>query len=129
MFELPARRPIAARRAAAGRHRFPRQQGPGRAHPQAVARVAGLGPAGPLERVAARGYQTQFSTLARVAVLIHTPTGVRFHPGHAWRSPGAMGLSCQRPDRRPIGRYEAAIGHWRPVGWPQVSQEHAAPAV
>ena len=61
-----------------------------------------------LEGPAAQGYKTQLWTLPRVAALIEEVTGVRYHPGHVWRRLGALGFSCQRPERRAVERDEPA---------------------
>jgi transposase len=68
----------------------------------------------------AHGYKTQLWTLPRVALLIEKLTGVRYHPGHVWKLLGALGFSCQRPERRAVERDEPAIGHWKRVRWPDI---------
>jgi transposase len=106
--------------------------------------LASKGPAGPkcrlapeqgrrlvealLEGPAAHGYKTQLWTLPRVAGLIEELTGVRYHPGHVWRVMGALGFSCQRPERRAIERDEAAIQHWKRVRWPAIKKKRVAKA-
>ena len=82
-----------------------------------------------LEGPMAHGYKTQLWTLPRVAALIERLTGVRFHPGHVWRLLGAMGLSCQRPERRAVERDEAAIARWRRVEWPALKKKRGNRAV
>jgi transposase len=73
-----------------------------------------------IEGPAAQGYKTHLWTLPRVALLIHNLTGVRYHPGHVWRVLGAMGLSCQRPERRAIERDGKAIARWKHSRWPGI---------
>jgi transposase len=43
------------------------------------------------------GFDTQLSTLRRVAVVIEQLIGVRFHPGHVWRLLRRLDWSVQRP--------------------------------
>lgn len=74
----------------------------------------------------AHGYQTQLWTLPRVAVLIEKLTGVRYHPGHVWKLMGALGFSCQRPERRAVERNERAIRRWKQVEWPAIKKKRAA---
>jgi transposase len=106
--------------------------------------LASKGPAGPksrlgpkqtqelvdalLEGPAAHGYKTQLWTLPRVAGLIQDLTGVRYHPGHVWRVLGALGFSCQRPERRAIERDEVAIQRWKRVEWPAIKKKRVAKA-
>lgn len=78
-----------------------------------------------LEGPASQGYKTQLWTLPRVATLIETLTGVRYHPGHVWRVLGNLGFSCQRPERRAIERDEAAIRQWKRVKWPALKKSGA----
>jgi transposase len=74
----------------------------------------------------AHGYKTQLWTLPRVAALIEKLTGVRYHPGHVWKLLGALGFSCQRPERRAVERDEPAIRHWKQVEWPAIKKKRAA---
>jgi transposase len=76
-----------------------------------------------LKGPSAQGYKTQLWTLPRVAALIETLTGVRYHPGHVWRILGDLGFSCQRPERRAIERDEAAIRQWKRVKWPALKKK------
>ncbi len=91
------------------------------AHTQTV--IAAL-----LEGPAAYGYKTQMWTLPRVAGLILQLTGVQYHPGHVWRVMGALGFSCQRPERRALERDEPAIRQWKRVHWPAIKKKRAAKA-
>lgn len=76
-----------------------------------------------LEGPAAHGYKTQLWTLPRGAALIEALTEVRYHPGHVWRLLGAMGFSCQRPERRAVERNEPAIRQWKRVQWPAIKKK------
>lgn len=76
----------------------------------------------------AQGYKTQLWTLPRVAALIKSLTGIRYHPGHVWRILGDLGFSCQRPERRAIERDEEAIRQWRRVKWPALKKKRGGKA-
>ena len=78
-----------------------------------------------LEGPDAQGYKTHLWTLPRVALLIHKLTGVRYHPGHVWRVLGALGFSCQRPERRAIERDGKAISRWKRARWPGIKKKPA----
>jgi len=77
----------------------------------------------------AQGYKTQLWTLPRVAALIQTLTGIRYHPGHVWRILGNLGFSCQRPERRAIERDEEAIRQWKRAKWPALKKKRSGKAV
>ena len=81
-----------------------------------------------LEGPAAHGYKTQLWTLPRVAALIQELTGVRYHPGHVWRLLGALGFSCQRPERRALERNERGIRQWKRVQWPAIKKKRTVRA-
>ena len=81
-----------------------------------------------LEGPAAQGYKTQLWTLPRVATLIQALTGVRYHPGHVWRLLGALGFSCQRPERRALERNERGLRQWKRVQWPAIKKKPVAKA-
>jgi len=76
----------------------------------------------------AHGHATAVWTLPRVARLITQRTGQTYHPGHVWRVLRSLGFSCQRPTRRAIERDEAAITHWKRVGWPRLKKKPGAKA-
>jgi transposase len=95
-----------------------------RLRPEQTQRLVEALLAGPV----AHGYKTQLWTLPRVAGLIEELTGVRYHPGHVWRVLGALGFSCQRPERRAIERDEAAIQRWKQVEWPAIKKKRGAKA-
>jgi transposase len=69
-----------------------------------------------------QGHRTELWTLPRVRVLIHKLTGVRYHEGHVWRVLGALGFSCQRPERRAVERDEKAIRTWQRKTWPALKK-------
>jgi transposase len=71
---------------------------------------------------AANGFSTDLWTLARVAEVIETVTGVHYHPGHVWRVLRQMGWSRQRPARQATERDDAAIERWVNERWPKVKK-------
>ncbi len=72
----------------------------------------------------ALGYESGLWTSARVAHLIESECGVRYHPGHAWRILRQLGWSCQRPTGRARERDEAAIRRWKQKRWPEIKKKH-----
>jgi transposase len=70
----------------------------------------------------AHGYADDYWTLDRIAQLIWQLFVVRYHASGVWHVLRRMGWSCQRPQRRPFGRDEAAVGHWRRYVWPQIKK-------
>ena len=79
-----------------------------------------------IEGPVAQGYKTELWTLPRVALLIERLTGVRYHPGHVWRVLGAMGFSCQRPERRAMERDGQEIRLWKRSKWPGIKKKPGA---
>jgi len=71
----------------------------------------------------AHGYATALWTIGRVAALIEQTTGVKYHPGHAWRVLRSLGWSSQRPVGRAIERDEKAISHWKKKQWPAIKKK------
>ena len=67
----------------------------------------------------AQGYATILWTLPRLARLIATLTGVKYHPGHVWRILRALDWSLQRPEHRAKERDDDAIARWQKRRWPQ----------
>jgi transposase len=60
-------------------------------------------------------------TLARVATVIRTRFGVRYHsPSGVWSLLHRMGFTVQRPARRAVERDQDAIDAWREHTWSQV---------
>lgn len=71
----------------------------------------------------ANGFATEVWTLPRVASVIETVTGVRYHPGHVWRIlREKLGWSRQRPARRAIERDDEAVETWVKDRWPVVKK-------
>lgn len=74
------------------------------------------------EGARAHGFGTDLWTLPRVAAVIERLTGVRYHPGHAWKILGAMGWTLQRPARQARERNEEAVRQWVSERWPAVKK-------
>lgn len=70
----------------------------------------------------ASGFPTDIWTLARIAEVIATLTGVSYHPGHVWRIMGQLGWSPQRPVRRAAERNDEAIDEWVTTRWAKVKK-------
>lgn len=74
----------------------------------------------------AHGFPTELWTLPRIAQVIRTQTGVRYHPGHVWKLLRALHWTLQRPARRAQERDEATIRRWVRTRWPAVKKTPAA---
>jgi transposase len=71
----------------------------------------------------AQGFATDLWTLDRVAQVIETETGVRYHPGHVWKLlRDKLGWSRQRPARRAVERDDEAIARWVATDWPRIKR-------
>lgn len=70
----------------------------------------------------AHGYAGDYWTLDRIAHLVWELFGVRYHPSGVWHVLRRMGWSCQRPQRRPFGRDDAAVADWRRDVWPEIKK-------
>jgi transposase len=70
----------------------------------------------------AHGYTGDYWTLDRVAQLIWQLFQVRYHSSGVWHVLRRLGWSCQRPQRRSLGRDEAEVAHWRRYVWPQIKK-------
>lgn len=68
------------------------------------------------------GYAGDYWTLDRIAQLIWQLFAVRYHPSGVWHVLRRMDWSCQRPQRRPFGRDDAAVADWRRYAWPQIKK-------
>jgi transposase len=65
-----------------------------------------------LRGASAAGFSTDLWTCRRVAELIATRFGVRYHVRHLPRLLRSLGWSPQKPQRRGMERHEAAIQAW-----------------
>src|ERR1700688_2894255 len=71
----------------------------------------------------ALGYETNLWTSWRVAHLIESECGVRYHPSQAWRILRQLGWSCQRPVGRALERDETKIREWKRKRWPEIKKK------
>ena len=60
----------------------------------------------------AHGYGEDYWTLDRIAHVIWTLFGVRYHPSGVWHVLRRMGWSNQKPQRQALPRDEDEIAHW-----------------
>ena len=68
----------------------------------------------------ANGFSTEMWTLARVADVIETVTGVRYGQTQTWTVlRERLGCSRQRPARRAVERDDEAIATWVKQDWPR----------
>jgi transposase len=70
----------------------------------------------------AHGYAEDHWTLDRIAHLIWTLFGIRFHPSGVWYVMQRMGWSSQKPTRQALQRDEAAIEEWIETEWPRIKK-------
>ena len=92
---------------------------PPRLKPQDLAALKRDLKAGPGEH----GFATELWTTQRVAQVIQTRFGVRYHPDHVGRLLGQLGWSCQRPTTRAIQRDDSAIRRWKQATWPRLKKK------
>jgi transposase len=77
----------------------------------------------------ANGFPTQMWTLARVAEVIETLTGVRYGQTQTWTLlRERLRWSKQRPARRAVERDDAAIATWVKQDWPRIKKAPGAAA-
>ena len=70
----------------------------------------------------AYGHAEDYWTLDRIAYLIWDLFHVRYHPSGVWRMLQRLDWSCQKPQRRSLGRDDEAIAHWKHYIWPQIKK-------
>jgi transposase len=69
------------------------------------------------------GFATDLWTLDRVATVIETETGVRYHRGHVWKLlRDKLGWTRQRPMRRAVERDDEAVTAWVTERWPKMKR-------
>lgn len=73
---------------------------------------------GPLEF----GWTTDVWTTRRIATLIESKFGIRYHFTHVARLLHALGWSPQKPERRALERNEASIQKWKETTWKRVKK-------
>ncbi len=76
-----------------------------------------------LKGARAAGFATDLWTCPRVAQVIDTLYGVRYHVDHIGRLLHSMGWSPQRPQRRAIERDEAETQRWIRHEWPRIKKK------
>ena len=69
------------------------------------------------------GFPTDLWTCPRVAHLIQSLFGVRYHVDHIGRILHDLGWSPQKPERRAIERSETRIKEWIKVDWPRIKKK------
>lgn len=73
------------------------------------------------------GFPTELWTLARVAEVIESVTGVRYGTTQTWRIlRERLGWSRQRPARRALERNDEAIATWAAQDWPRIKKAPGA---
>lgn len=71
----------------------------------------------------AHGFRTDLWTAKRVADLIHTKLGVRFHPSYLREWLTKRNYTPQKPARRAKQRNPGAIAEWLKGGWPRIQKK------
>lgn len=79
-----------------------------------------------LQGAKAAGFQTDLWTCPRVAQLIHSSFGVRYHVDHIGRLLHSLGWSPQKPQRKAVERNEEQIQRWIKVDWPRIKKKPRA---
>jgi len=74
----------------------------------------------------AHGYAGDYWTLDRIGQLIWQLFAIRYHPSGVWHLLRRLGWSCQRAQRRSLGRKDADVAHWRRYVWPQIKKVASA---
>jgi transposase len=69
------------------------------------------------------GYPTDLWTCPRIAQLIQSLFGVRYHVDHIGRILHDLGWTPQKPERRAIERNETRIKEWTKVDWPRIKKK------
>jgi transposase len=70
----------------------------------------------------AHGYRTNLWTTARIAKLVESQFGVRYHPDHIGRLLHSLGRTPQKPERRALERDEDEIERWKQEDCPRVKK-------
>jgi|SRR5579863_2588147 transposase len=71
----------------------------------------------------AAGFPTDLWTCPRVAEVIHSNFGVRYHADHIGRLLHSLGWSPQKPQRRAVERDEERIQTWIKQEWPRIKKK------
>ena len=78
-----------------------------------------------LEGPEAHRFPTPLWTCPRVVRLIQDEFGGRYHEGHVWKIPRALGWSPQRPVGQARERNEEGIREWKRHQWPAIKKKPA----
>lgn len=72
------------------------------------------------------GFATELWTAKRVALLIESRWGVKFHPNYlnAWLT--RRNITPQKPEMRAVERNDGRIERWRTHEWPRIQNARAA---
>ena len=70
----------------------------------------------------ARGYRTDLWTTQRIAEVIESDFGVRYHRDHVGRLLHRLNWSHQKPERRAQERNEEEIERWKREEWPRIKK-------
>jgi len=76
----------------------------------------------PPQTYASEGLAGQLWTAARIAFLIKSRFGVRYHPSHVGQMMHELDYSQQLPQKKPKPRDQAKIDRWRSEHWPTIVQ-------
>lgn len=79
-----------------------------------------------LKGAEAAGFHTDLWTCARIAKLLRSHFGIRYHVDHIGRLLHSMGWSPQKPQRQAIERDEAEIQRWIKEDWPRIKKKPIA---
>jgi len=71
------------------------------------------------------GYRNELWTRGRVAEVIESRFGIRYHPAHVWRILRNLGFSCQKPEQKAREQDDDDVDHWRRYKWPALKRGHA----
>lgn len=72
------------------------------------------------------GFETDLWTCPRVAQVIESKFGVRYHVDHVCRLLHSLGFTPQKPARRAAERDEQAIRQWVQHEWPVIKKKRAS---
>ena len=72
------------------------------------------------------GFQTDLWTCPRIAELIYSNFGIRYHVDHVCRILHSLGWSPQKPQRRAKERNEKEIKKWVREDWPRIKKKPRA---
>jgi transposase len=68
------------------------------------------------------GYRNELWTCARVAEVIESRFGIRYHLAHVWRILRNLGFSCQKPEHIAREQDDDEVYRWRRYKWPALKK-------